>query len=65
MVGVMHSIHGYAQQFTERKRSKKKEERPVTDLFSSSNGHYLKSGLRWSEQPGPPHSRDGRYLKNE
>ena len=29
----------------------------MTDLFLSSNGYgndYLKSGLRWSEQPGPP-----------
>ena len=30
----------------------------MTDLFFSSNGYgndYLKSGPRWSEQPGPPH----------
>ena len=29
----------------------------MTDLFLSSNGYgndYLKSGPRWSEQPGPP-----------
>jgi hypothetical protein len=31
----------------------------MTDIFLSSNGYgndYLKSGPRWSEQPGPPHT---------
>ena len=39
------------------KVAKRKEDRPMTDLFLSSNGYgndYLKSGPRWSEQPGPP-----------
>ncbi len=33
----MHLIHRHPPQFTERKRSKKKEERPATDLFFLSN----------------------------
>jgi hypothetical protein len=33
----MHAVHIYPQQFTERKRSKKKEERPTTAFFSSEN----------------------------
>ena len=43
------------------KVAKRKEDRPMTDLFLSSNGYgndYLKSGPRWSEQPGPPHYFD-------
>jgi hypothetical protein len=35
------------------KEAKRKEERPTTTLFFSSNDNdYLKSGPRWSEQPG-------------
>ena len=65
----MRVIHGYAQSFTERKRSKKKEERPGTAFFFSSNDNgndHLKSGLPWSEQPGAPKTlfnfKDNRAL---
>ena len=53
----MHAIPSYPPQFTERKRSKKKEDRPKKALFFFSNGDgngHLKSGQPWSEQPGPP-----------
>ena len=34
---TIHSIHTYPQQFTERKRSKKKEDRPMKDISTWTN----------------------------
>jgi hypothetical protein len=66
---VVHAVHGYPQQFTERKRSKKKEGRPTTAFFFSSNDNgndHLKSGQPWSEELGAPQAgvvaRRSRYL---
>ncbi|HVA67104.1 MAG TPA: hypothetical protein VNK24_09315, partial [Elusimicrobiota bacterium] len=43
------------------KEAKRKEERPTTDIFLSSNDNgYLKSGPRWSDRRGAPHSKEIR-----